>query len=198
MRNVHNQRVPAGKLQIYFRDWPPLIRAAAGIHTSAEELAKWSIALQQGKLLSDQSLKMLVTPGTLNDSSHQSFSTIVNGYGLGWPVTLRKEHPAYGPTGGSCTAIFIYPDNDLSIVLLTNLTFSNPEAFIDEIAGFYIPEIHSWNGFGFGCGELNAALRKKGFVSATDLNPNISEDQLNGWAYGLLAHQETAGALEIF
>ena len=145
MRNVHNKRVPTNNLQIYFRDWPPLIRAAAGINTTAEQLAKWAIALQKEKLVSKQSLRILWNPGTLNDGTHQSFSTIVNGYGLGWPVTIRSKHNAYGPTGGGCTAMFIYPDDDLTVILLTNLTFSNPESFIDKVASFYIPDIEQSN-----------------------------------------------------
>lgn len=138
-RNVHDARVATETLQTYVREWPEPVWTAVGLNTTAEELAHWSIALQQGKLLQKQSLKTLWEPGVLNDGSHKGFSDQLNGYALGWPVGLRSKHPIIGPTGGGRAAMYIYPEDDLTIIVLTNLVFSGPQRFIDDIAAFYIP-----------------------------------------------------------
>ncbi|MGC5743905.1 hypothetical protein [Chryseobacterium sp. NFX27] len=46
------------------------------------------------------------------------------------------------------STLFVYPQDHLSIVVLTNLQGSNPEWFMDEIAGYYIPGMKAKNGFG--------------------------------------------------
>lgn len=35
--------------------------------------------------------------------------------------------------------MFIYPDDDLTIVMLTDLMGGSPQTFVDRIAAFYIP-----------------------------------------------------------
>jgi CubicO group peptidase (beta-lactamase class C family) len=142
MRNVHDYRVPSEQLQASIRDWPPFVRTAAGLNTTAEELARWTIALQEGKLLKKESLSTLWTPGLLNDGSHQGFSPLLDGYALGWPVATRAEHPVVGPTGGGCAVFFLYPKDDLTVVLLTNLGLSAPQSYVEGIAAFYLPDLH--------------------------------------------------------
>lgn len=41
--------------------------------------------------------------------------------------------------------MFVYPQDDLSIVVLTNLQGAFPERFMDDLASFYIPGTKEMN-----------------------------------------------------
>ena len=121
---------------------PLFYRTAAGVQSTATDLANWIIALNTGKLLKQQSsIETLWTPAKLNNGKIGGFNKLTNGYALGWPTVTRDEHPAVAPVGGGRSALFIYPKDKLSIVVLTNLMGANPDRFIDEIAGFYIADM---------------------------------------------------------
>ncbi len=141
-RIVHNTVEVSDTLQELIRDWPRYLWTAVGLNTSAKELAQWTIQLQNGKLLKKESLKTLWAPGFLNNGTHEGFGPVLNGYGLGWPVTTRSEHPIAGPTGGGRAAFFIYIKDDVTVIILTNLIFSAPQSYIEDIAAFYIPGLH--------------------------------------------------------
>jgi CubicO group peptidase (beta-lactamase class C family) len=133
-----------GKLQMgdtlrnVFEEFSPGLRTAASMSSTATELAKWIIALQGGHLLNNSaSLTTMWTPGVLNDGTHAGFGKKVSGYALGWPTMERALHPAVAPLGGARSAIIVYPKDDLTIVVLTNLQGSSPESFIDDIAAYY-------------------------------------------------------------
>lgn len=134
----------ARKLNTRHEVWPSSLLTATGINTTAEELARWTIALQQGRLLRTKSgLTPLWTPTRLNDGSTSGFSRFINGYAIGWPTAERAQHRALVPTGGARAALAIYPDDDVTVVILTNLLGASPESFIDEVAGFYISSLRT-------------------------------------------------------
>src|SRR4030095_10596850 len=123
-----------------FEQFPPSLRTAAGMSSTAEEMAKWIIALHRGKLLaSTASLATLWTPGRLNDGKIAGFGSLTNGYALGWPTVERSPHRAIAALGGARSALFIYPDDDLAVVLLTNLQGSPPERMRDKTARLCVP-----------------------------------------------------------
>ncbi len=151
----------------------------------------------------------MFTPAILNNGEIGGFSALTNGYALGWPTVTRAEHPAVGPVGGGRNALFLYLKDDLSIVVLTNLMGSNPERFIDEIAGYYINDMHEANGFGLPLGikKLRTQLLKQGFERSTtvlaalkksDPTIELNEQDLNAWGYQLLGQKEPTKALAIF
>jgi CubicO group peptidase (beta-lactamase class C family) len=116
-------------------DLPPFTRTGAGMNASAREIAGWIVALQGGKLLTKpDSLTRLWTAETLNSGTP-------NAWAMGWPVVRAAPHRIVGGIGGGRAAFFIYPDDDLAIVVLTNLVGGDPQGFIDEIAAFYVPSI---------------------------------------------------------
>jgi CubicO group peptidase (beta-lactamase class C family) len=118
---------------------PSFLRTATGIQSTAEDLAKWVIALHQGKFFSKpSSLGILWQPEQLKNGTYGGFSPLLNGYALGWPVAMRAKHRAIGPVGGERAGLFIYPDDDLTVIVLTNLMGASPQAFIDHIAAFYL------------------------------------------------------------
>jgi CubicO group peptidase (beta-lactamase class C family) len=131
-----------GVLSNMFFSFPPFLQTAAGMSSTATELANWVIALQGMQLLKQSSsLKELWAPAILNDGTTAGFSRLLNGYAAGWPVIKRTNHPALAPVGGNRSAIFVYPNDDLTIVILTNLSGAFPDGFMDELAGFFIPDI---------------------------------------------------------
>ena len=149
------------------------------------------------------------TPAQLNNGKIGGFNQLTNGYALGWPTVTRDEHPAVAPVGGGRSAFFIYPKDNLSIVVLSNLMGANPDRFIDEIAGFYIPDMKEANGFGLPpvVKKLRAGLLKAGFnntskVMATlkkeDPTIEFNENDLNNWGYQLLKQEKNKEALAIF
>jgi CubicO group peptidase (beta-lactamase class C family) len=193
-----------------YMQFPVFFRTAAGIQSTATDVANWIIALKSGKLLKQSaSITQLWTPAILNNGKIGGFNRLTNGYALGWPTITREEHPAVGPVGGGRSALFIYLKDDLSVVVLTNLMQGNPDQFIDEIAGYYIPEMHEANGFGLpkNLKKLRAELLNQGFNQAipvtarlTKADPtfSLSEKELNGWGYQLLAQKNASAALSIF
>lgn len=122
---------------------------------------------------------------------------------------MREEHPAAAPVGGMRSALFVYLHDDLSIVVLTNLQGSNPEWFIDEIAGFYFPDMKVKNGFGLSKNLklLRQKLIENKFQNAYKLYTKIkkinkdfklSEDEINSWGYQLLEQEKKNEALQVF
>jgi CubicO group peptidase (beta-lactamase class C family) len=144
-RYVNYTRESSETLQIYDRQWPPYMWTAAGINVTLDDLARWSIALMQGKLLQPSSLKTLWKPGMLNNGKPGGFNDYINGYALGWPSVNRAKHNALACLGGGRAALFIYPDDDLTLIILTDLMGSGPEQLMDDLAAFYIPDMRSSN-----------------------------------------------------
>ncbi|ATC25912.1 serine hydrolase domain-containing protein [Caulobacter vibrioides] len=134
---VERSETPLARQEV----WPAYMHPTAGVQATATDLAAWVIALQKRKLVSEKGLQQLWTPQQLPDGSYRGFNKTINGYGLGWPVIRRAEHPAITPTGGNRAAIFIYPKDDLTVIVLTNLLGASPHSFVDKIAAQYIPDL---------------------------------------------------------
>jgi len=125
----------------------PFLRPAASMNSNVKEIAQWVIALQSRKLLNkSSSIKALWSPAVLENGKTAGFNRLLNGYALGWQVIDREDHAAVASVGGDRSALVIYPENNLSIVVITNLMGAGPESFIDEIANFYIANMETING----------------------------------------------------
>ncbi|WP_082504885.1 serine hydrolase [Chryseobacterium sp. Leaf405] len=208
--NVDGKWINDGKLHNAFASFPIFFRTATGIISNSDDLAKWLIALQNGKLLRNKtSVTELFTSVKLNDGHIDGFNKLTNGYALGWPTVVRDEHPAAAPVGGMRSALFVYPNDELSIVILTNLQGSNPEWFIDEIAGFYFSDMKIKNGFGLtkNLKQLRQQLIRSKFKNSLNIYSDIkrrnkdyhlSEDEINSWGYQLLEQNKKNEALEVF
>ncbi len=118
--------------------WAEHILPAGGIQSTGSDLAKWVLAVQEHKLVNQNSLAQLWKPHALNDGTYRGFTSAMNAYGLGWPLIRRPAHPVIGPIGGERAAIFIYPEDDLTVIVLTNLMGASPQKFIDKMAAVYI------------------------------------------------------------
>ena len=120
---------------------------------------------------------------------------------MGWLVLDRPRHRAVGMTGGSRSAVYLYPDDHVAVVILTNLAGATPEDLVDEIAQGFIPGMTL-----SGVSALRAALADQEdrapsaavarFVAAT---PGFTapEHELNDWGYRLLAFGKPRTALAV-
>ena len=119
--------------------FPPFLGTAAGMSSTAIELAQYVIAMQQDKLLDAKRRKELWSPAVLDNGKTSGFSELENGYAMGWQVVGREKHPAVSATGAGASTLIIYPEDGVAIIVLTNLLGSSPINFVDQIASFYIP-----------------------------------------------------------
>ncbi|MCR5890112.1 serine hydrolase [Hymenobacter sp. J193] len=208
-RYIDGQPRRGKEMRNLFEVFPPSLRAAAGMSSTAEEMARWLVALQQGKLLQPASLTTLWTAGRLNDGSERGFGGKLTGYALGWPTVTRPEHPAVAPVGGGRSAVFLYPKDDLAIVVLTNLQGASPERFIDALAACYLPDMRVADGFGLPptLRALHRTLRQRGFANLEeevkkarrkDAAYALPEDAVNAWGYSLVEQDKLTDALAVF
>ncbi len=122
----------ANRLSHWIYDMPYSLHAGGGIQTTATELARWIIALSNGRFISSASTKRMWTPDKLNSGADSKWAA-------GWPVLASAPRRQVAGIGGNRAAFIVYPDDGLAIIVLTNLVGGNPEKFIPQIAEFYKP-----------------------------------------------------------
>ena len=210
MHSAGGYRYAEGKLINMFFSFPLSLQTAAGMSSTAKEIANWIIALQNQRFLKEKSsLTALWAPAILNNGKTGGFSKLLNGYAAGWPIVARTDHPAFAAVGGGRSAVFVYPNDNLSIIVLTNLAGGSPEVFIDEIAGYYMPDMKESNGFGLSAPVklVRSELEKSGYknavnkvikISKTNTGFELTEDEVNNWGYKLISQNRLTDALEIF
>lgn len=135
---LKGEYVKGDRLRELHEDFPRMMRTDAGAFSTVGELACWVKALKDGRLLKKpESLLSLWAPARLNNGKTEGFGGTSTGYALGWSVMDRKEHPAVAAVGGGRAAIVVYPEDDITVILLTNLSGCAPGEIADVIAGYY-------------------------------------------------------------
>jgi CubicO group peptidase (beta-lactamase class C family) len=186
------------KLIHSYGEHPPFKRTASGLNSTAEDIAHWVIALQQGKLFKTKTaLSTLWTAGTYNNGKPTQWA-------LGWVTKPRPTHSAVTITGGSVSAIFVYPEDELAIIALTNRSGSYPEEFLDELAGYFNPAIPLADPIT----ALRMQLQTRGFTQALPIADELkqkdksswpTENDLNDWGYRMMNGGGNAQhALDVF
>lgn len=135
---------PTGRTVNSHINWPAILQTAAGLHSTAEDLANWLIALERGALLEHaSSIETMRTPVPLHDGRPGI-------WGIGWLIGRSAAGRVSAPAGGAKAQVVLYPDG-LGVVLLTNLLGAFHEqlapvtaseidlTFIDRIAALYAP-----------------------------------------------------------
>lgn len=108
------------------RDYP-----AAALNSSAEDLARFMIALDSGKVVRKESLEELWAPVELNSGTHKP-------YGLGWTVDEYKDRTVVGHEGGGAIWLAHFPKEQLSVVILCNLNGARADEIQYGVADFYL------------------------------------------------------------
>lgn len=173
----------------------PFRRASSGLNSSAHDLARWLIAIDDGTLLSPQSRETLWAPVAFTSGEKGQ-------WGLGWQVLARGTHRAVGMTGGGRAAVFFYPEDHIGVVILTNLGGAFPEDMVDKIAALHAPSLVL-----SGVPALRIALEEQGYEQAERAAAAIEardpalvwpEMELNDWGYRLISTGRARDALAVF
>lgn len=128
-------------LEVLNAEMAAIIYPAGGLNISIADFAEWLAALLNGKLISRESMETLWTPGKLSDGSsfqRPASPSLWQRYGLGWVLGAHDGHEFAGGTGGIRSAFFVYPKDDLAIVVLTNSQSARPESLVQMIAMRYL------------------------------------------------------------
>jgi CubicO group peptidase (beta-lactamase class C family) len=128
------------RIEVLNAEMPAMIHAAGGLNISIADFAAWLAALTDGKLIADSSLKVLWTPATLTGGAmfqRPPTSSLWRAYGLGWVLGLEDPHPFAGGSGGIRSAFFVYPKDDLAVIVLTNTQGAGPESLVQGVAEKY-------------------------------------------------------------
>lgn len=106
---------------------------AGGLYSSAADLAKFFAALDSGRLLGPESVRILQTPGSLSGGRK-------SGFGIGWTARDYRGVPVAGHSGGPALSdILRVESRGLTIVVLTNQRIFYP-LLAERIADLYLPE----------------------------------------------------------
>lgn len=179
-------------------EFPAFLRTGAGINTTAEDLAKWIIAVQKGKLVSQAGLNQMWRRELLNNGKAAPWAQ-------GWPGIRDREYRAVAGIGGMRSAFYVYPENDLAIVILTNLAGAAPEDMIDIVASHYLPGLRSISS-SYATYRLREIAQASGFEKLDEKLAQLkkqsgvvqpSEGELNIWGYRLLAAGKKTQAIAV-
>ncbi|PLR24356.1 serine hydrolase [Caulobacter zeae] len=110
--------------------------AAGGLAMTASDLARWDMAMLEGRLLSPAAWTALTTPARLNDGT-------LTDYGLGVYVDTargRRRVRHDGLSSGFAAENRVYPDDGAAIVVLANADFgAAPRQVADAIEAMLLP-----------------------------------------------------------
>lgn len=99
-----------------------------GIYSSLDDLYKWDQALNTDELVGDSLMTLIFTPG-------------LSGYGFGWRIDTHQGHRRYGHTGstrGFRTVIHRYPDDGVTVIVLTNRNGPAVAELAERVAASYL------------------------------------------------------------
>jgi CubicO group peptidase (beta-lactamase class C family) len=116
---------------------PSLNTTADGsLYFSIVDLAKWDAALYGEGLLKRSSLQQMWTVAKFRDGKPNS-----GHYGFGWFVESQQGHRLVEHEGqwqGFETQISRYLDDELTVIVLTNLGSADPHRIADKVAAIYL------------------------------------------------------------
>lgn len=113
--------------------------ADGALYSTATDMTKWDAAITARALLKPESYAQMWTPAPLNDGKSYP-------YGFAWELLEVNGHRLYehgGAWQGFAGHYARYPDDHLSVIVLTNLESgpSNPEKISHDVAAIYIPAL---------------------------------------------------------
>lgn len=120
------------------------LMGAGSITSTIEDMIKWERALRGDVLLRSETKREMWTPFTFNNGERSV-------YGLGWRISDVRGHKLIGHTGqtaGFGSAIFRYVDQDVTVIVLTNLGEIGMGSLIaNSVAKNFIPTLSLKNIF---------------------------------------------------
>jgi CubicO group peptidase (beta-lactamase class C family) len=98
--------------------------SAGGLYSTVEDMYRWTNALDDDRLL----------PASLRT---EVFTPFLNGYGYGWKITSINGRPATwhpGNMDGSATYIVRFPDDDVTVIVLSNMAWADAQGIAGYLA----------------------------------------------------------------
>lgn len=119
-------------------DYDPLngIVGSGSMYATLEDFYAWDQALYTDDVIPQSALAEAHARATLNNGDQID-------YGFGWRLDQRRGHRRLAHGGswvGFRTGTARYPDDELTIVVLTNRSDADPDAYIDAITDIYLPD----------------------------------------------------------
>lgn len=120
------------------------------IGTTIEDFIKYEQAITNNRLLKKETYQLMWTPARVKGNRRVSqFEDEANlfdanaSYGYGWELDSLLGYRVVYHSGFTGNSIYRIPDQSLTVLLLTNLTYRpifNPNALARKIACFYLPQ----------------------------------------------------------
>src|SRR5260370_33379596 len=112
-----------------------------GVYTSLDDMAKWDAALTAHTLLTAKEMEPALTAATAANGAplQQSDGSLAPLYGYGWFLDPYREHRRYshyGETVGIRKATQRFPDDRLTVIVLSNRAAVDAPALADSVADF--------------------------------------------------------------
>lgn len=112
-----------------------------GVYTSLHDLEKWDSALRNHTLLTEQEMAPALTPVRVPDASVQGPDNKPAAYGFGWYLNPYRDHRRmwhYGETQGFRNNIQRFPDDNLTVIVLSNRADTDPAVLALKVADLYL------------------------------------------------------------
>jgi CubicO group peptidase (beta-lactamase class C family) len=114
-----------------------------GVYTSVDDLEKWDRALTAHRLLTAKEMQPALTPATAENGAplQQSDGSLAPFYGFGWfldPHRGHRRYAHYGETVGFRNAIQRFPDDHLTVIVLSNRAEVDAPALAESVADLYL------------------------------------------------------------
>jgi CubicO group peptidase (beta-lactamase class C family) len=113
-----------------------------GVYTSLDDLAKWDAALTAHTLLIAKEMEPALTAATAADGAplQQMDGSPAPLYGFGWfldPYRGHRRYSHYGETVGFRNSIQRFPDDRLTVIVLSNRAEVDAPALAESVADLY-------------------------------------------------------------
>lgn len=142
LEKVDGEIVPMDHLEVVHYVVQENLYSAGGLNISVVDLSRWFIALLNGEIISKTSLERLWVPPNLISGipfeRPPGRPSLWTQSALGWYLFYPGGEMAVGGSGGARSALFIYPESDLAVIVLTNKMGIQPEGLVHGIANFYL------------------------------------------------------------
>lgn len=182
------------------------VKGNVNIKQNPTKIANWIITLKKENFFELQSnINTPIKCPVKNDSTTSNTSSNCI---LDWKQNSRTDHPVIKGNSSEQLSISIYPNDNFSVVLISQNVSSIPENFNDDIASFYLPTMKKHSGYGLvkSVKDLWRELEISGYENAhsvaiklqKDNQFNFEESNLGNWGYLLMDQNKTPQALEVF
>jgi CubicO group peptidase (beta-lactamase class C family) len=113
-----------------------------GVYTSLDDLEKWDAALAAHTLLTAREMEPALTPAKAANGGplQQANGSLAPLYGFGWfldPYRGHRRYAHYGETVGFRNAIQRFPDDHLTVIVLSNRGEVDAPALAESVADLY-------------------------------------------------------------